>query len=219
MLLHPGYGVTNDGRALPQMIDAPRVDNAIQYTSPRWGGFGVAVQYALGENTADSLYGLMASFNSGAVAVALSHEWNNARESGGSTNKLTTLGANYDFGVAKAFAGFQRGRELTTAPGNTGALGNLIVTGPTTFTADGLDAYTVGVSMPLGNVLAGVNYTRTEYRGPAGQEATLGKAAIGARYNFSKNTFVYSSLSMATGDLKDYISQKRVVQVGVRTAF
>ncbi len=219
LLLHPGYGVTNAGRALPQMIDAPRVDNAIQYTSPRLGGFALAAQYAFGESVTDSFYGAMASFANGPIAAALSHEWNNDRVSGASTNKVTTLGANYDFGVAKVFTGYQRGHDLTTAAGNAGALTNLVVTGPFSFTANGLQAYTLGVSVPIGNVLAGANYTRTDYRGAAGQELTLGRAAVGARYNFSKNTFVYSSLSASTGELKEYITQKRVVQVGLRTAF
>jgi predicted porin len=43
--------------------------------------------------------------------------------------------------------------------------------------------------------------------------------AFGVRYGFSKNTFAYSSISFATGDLKEHISEERVMQVGLRTAF
>jgi GBP family porin len=45
----------------------------------------------------------------------------------------------------------------------------------------------------------------------------LGKLALAARYGLSKNTFLYTGI--ATGDLKEHISQKRVVQLGMRTAF
>jgi hypothetical protein len=57
-----------------------------------------------------------------------------------------------------------------------------------------------------------------KYEGTGG-EAKLGKAALTARYGFSKNTFGYGGVSMATGDLKDYLSQKTVFQLGLRMAF
>jgi predicted porin len=219
LVLNPGLLVTNNGRALPQFIDAPRVNNVIQYGTPTIGNFSAAVQYAPGENTADRFASVMVQYGSNALNAAISHEWNKDRVTGSRTNKVTTVGANYDFRIVKLLAGYQRGRDLTTSAGNVGSLTNLIVTGPSTFTADGLDAYTVGVSVPLGQVLAGVNYTRTNFQSATGQKQGLGNFGVGARYALSPRTWLYSGLSVATGDLRNYILQKRVLQVGVRTAF
>lgn len=219
LLLNPGLAVTNSGRALPQFIDAPRVNNVIQYGTPKIGSWNATVQYAPGENTADRFGSVMVQYGSGAVNAAISHEWNKDRTTGSRTNKVTSIGANYDFRVVKLVGGLQHARDLTTSAGNVGALSNLIVTGPATFTASGMDAYTVGLAVPVGPVLMGVNYTRTNYESAAGQKQSLGRIGVGARYGLSARTFLYAGMGAATGDLKDYILQKRVLQAGVRTAF
>jgi predicted porin len=228
LVLNPGIGVTNpnavagNSGALPQFIDAPRIDNVVQYNTPVFGGFGGTVQWAPGENVNDRFNSVMVSFARAPFAAALSHEWNHARVAGATgsrTNKVTTLGANYDFGAVKLFGGWQRGDNLTTASGNVGALTNLIVTGPVTFTANELDVYTVGASMPFGAVTLGVNYTRTEFQGAAGGELSLGKIGVGARYALSNRSYLYTAVSVANGDLKDYITAKRVFQAGIRHAF
>jgi GBP family porin len=219
LVLNPGIGVTNVGRALPMFLDAPRINNMIQYSTPKFGGFTGTLQHAFGENTADRFSAVMVQYAGGPFAAALSHEWNKDRTTGDRTNKVTSLGANWDFGVAKLLAGYQKGDTLTTSAGNVGALSNLIVTGPITYTAVELDAYTIGVSVPFGPWTFGANYTRNNYDGAAGESLSLGKAAIGVRYALSTRSFLYTGLSSATGDLKDYISQKRVFQVGIRHAF
>jgi predicted porin len=67
--------------------------------------------------------------------------------------------------------------------------------------------------------LYGANFTQVKYSAAAGGELNLRKLAVGARYGLSKNTFLYTSLSQAGGDLKGYITAERVMQLGVRTAF
>ena len=219
LVLNPGIGVTNSGRALPQFIDAPRINNVVQYISPKFGGLGANLAWAPGEGTADRYAAVMLQYNLQKFEAALSHEWGHDRAGAGRTNKVTTLGANYNFGVAKIWGGYQQGRDLTTSPGNVGAFSNLLVTGPIAFTARDLDVYTAAISAPFGPVLVGANYTRTKYESAGGQSLALGKVAVGARYSLSSRTFLYGGLSRATGDLKDYISQEQVFQLGVRTAF
>ncbi|MDB5898303.1 MAG: hypothetical protein JWP22_1342 [Ramlibacter sp.] len=219
LVLNPGIGITNTGRALPQFIDAPRINNVIRYATPTFGGFTGALLFAPGEATADSYHSVMLQYAGGNLAAGASHEWNHDRVSSATTNKVTTLGANYDFKVVKLWGGYQRGKSLTTSAGNVGALSNLLVTGPVAFAARDLDVYTVAISAPVGNFLVGANYTQTEYQAASGQKLALGKAALGATYKLSSRTYLYTGISRATNDLKDYISQKQVVQLGVRHAF
>jgi GBP family porin len=213
--------VTNMGRNLPMWLNAPRADNVIQYQSPVFGGFTAAAQNAPGENTADNFYGVRLAYAGKPVAAAVSYEWNKSRTTGDHTNKSLTFGANYDFGFLKLLGGYQRNTNLTTTSGNGAAVAvsNLIVTGATTFTADRINGWTLGADIPFGAAtIVGINYSRVDYKG-AGQQLNLGKFAVSGRYSLSKNTILYAGASQATGDLKDYISEKTVVQAGVRTAF
>lgn len=221
LVSNPGTGVTNAGRSLPMWLNAPRADNVVQYGTPTWGGFRAAVQAAPGEGTTDRFHGVMASYAAGRVAAAVSYEWNKSRSTGDDTNKSLTIGANYDFGPVKLLGGYQGNRSLALGSGNGAASGvsNLIVTGATTFTADRSTGYTIGVEVPVGLFTYGANYTTVKFQAANGSQADLGKAALVARYLFSKNTLVYTGVSLATGDLKNYISEERVIQAGLRMAF
>jgi len=218
---NPTTSVTNMGRNLPVFLNAPRADNAIQYQTPTMGGITGAFQWAPGEGVSDKFQGARVVYAQAPLYVGMSYEWNQPRAGGASTNKSLSLSANYDFGRFKLLGGIQRNRDLTTTSGNGAAVGvsNRIVTGANTFTMTRNDGVTVGVEVPLGKTTLGVNYTRATYKSAATDEADLGKLALAARYGLSKNTFLYTGISIATGDLKDYISQKRVVQLGMRTAF
>jgi general bacterial porin, GBP family len=220
MVLNPGLGVTNRTRALPQFIDAPRQDNMVQYQTPTMAGFVARVQHAPGENVNDRFYGVNVGYATGPIAAGAAYEWNKDRVTGAHTNKVVTVGGNVDFKVVKLFVGYQNAKDLTTAAGNVGALSNLVVTSASgTFNATKLQAATVGASVPFGNFVLGANYTVTEYEAANGTNKDVGKMAVGLRYGLSKNTFLYTAFSSATGDLKNDITQKRVVQAGLRTAF
>ena len=218
---NPGTGVNNMGKALPLWLNAPRADNVFQWQSPRWGGFSVAGQWAPGEGTADRFSGVKAAYGIGAFNAALSYEWNKARIGGDRSNQSLTFGAHYDFGVVKVLGGFQDNRKLATGSGNGAASGvsNLVVTGPITFNMRETRGYTLGAEVPIGLTTLGVNHTQVRYESATGQQQDLGKFALSARYALSKNTFLYAGGSISTGDLKNYISQKTVLQAGLRTAF
>jgi len=216
-----GTGVTNMGKALPFWLNAPRANNVIQYQTPTLGGFYAAVQLAPGEGTADRFHGTKFGYASGPLNAALSYEWTKSRTTGDNTNKSLTLGANYNFGPVKLLGGIQRNDDLTTTAGNGAFTGtNLAVTsGGGTFTAAKINGYTVGVEIPVGAMTWGINYSGVKYESTIGRSATLGKAAFAGRYGLSKSTFLYAGFSVSTGDLKDYITEERVLQAGLRMAW
>jgi general bacterial porin, GBP family len=218
---NPTTGVTNVGRALPMWLNAPRADNTVQYQTPTFGGVTLAGQWAPGENTTDRFHGVRATYAAGATFAGVAYEWNKARVGGADTNKSLSVTANHNFGPVKVLGGFQRNRDLATGSGNGAAVGvsNLVVTGARSFTMDRLDGYTLAVEVPIGLTTLGANFTRMKYANRAGADATLGKAALAARYALSKNTFLYAGASIATGELKEYIAQERVLQAGLRMAF
>jgi len=244
LTLNPGTAITNRGVGLPFWLNAPRADNVVMYQTPSFGGAYAAVQWAPGENTFDTFHGLKLGYTGGPLTVAASYEWSNPRtgivipanlniDPKGPINKSITFGSNYDFGPARLYLGYQSNDNLVANPGanQNGALlgfANLTVSdGTTTFPMKKSSGPTVGVGVPIGSWLLGVNYTRMKFEGPSTVPATLGqtehltlgKAGIGAVYSLSKVTFLYASISEATGDLKDQINQKTVSQVGLRKAF
>jgi general bacterial porin, GBP family len=216
-----GTGVTNMGRALPFWLNAPRANNVIQYQTPTMAGFYAAAQLAPGEGTADRFHGVKLGYGAGALNAAVSYEWNRSRSTGQDVNRSLTLAANYNFGPVKLLGGLQRNDELTTTSGNGAFIGNnLIVTSAAgAFTMAENTGYTVGVEVPVGAVTWGLNYSQVTYEAASGAEASLGKVALAARYALSKTTFLYTGLSVATGDLKNHISEQRVVQAGMRMAW
>jgi general bacterial porin, GBP family len=219
---NPTTSVTNMGRNLPLFLNAPRADNAVQYQSPSLGGVVLAVQIAPGEATNDRFHGLRAVYAAGPLYVGATYEFGKSRSTGDTNNKSISASVSYNFGFMKFEGGLQRNSDLALGSGNGAAVGvsNLIVTGPTSFTLKDSNGLTVGGEIPLGGATTlGLNYVRMNYSGTNGASTDLGKIALSARYALSKNTFLYSGLYVATGELKDYISQARVVQAGMRTAF
>jgi general bacterial porin, GBP family len=207
---NPTTSVTNMGRNLPLFLNAPRADNVVQYQSPSFGGFALAAQIAPGEGNNDRFHGLRAVYTSGAFYVGSSYEWNVSRVS-----------AAYNFGSFKLLGGIQQNSDLATGSGNGAASGvsNLVLTGPTNLTIKDTSGWTVGAEVPFGLTTLGVNYVRMSYDGTSGASSDLGKLALSARHALSKSTFLYGGVYSATGALKDHISQKRVLQAGVRTSF
>jgi len=235
-LLSPGAVNTFAVGVVPMFIDAPRIDNMAQYLTPPFAGFRLQAAVAAGEGLVDRYQGLKGTYSEGKLNVAASYEWSKARaatagvsSAGDTVNKVLELGANYDFGPFKAFGGYQQGRSLTpgpsgivTAPAATGGVGTQIASltlpglrGPAT----DLTAYTAGASVDFGLTSVGVNYTRTQYEDRSGADQRLRRVGALALYRFSKRTLVYGGVGVHNGDLKDYINEKRIVQLGLRHSF
>lgn len=222
LVSNPATSVTNKGKNIPFFLNAPRADNVVQYETASLGGLKLALQLAPGEGTNDHFTGLRAMYNAGPLNAAVTYEWNKPRAGGADTNKSLNIDGNYDLGVVKLMAGLQQNRNLATGSGNGAAasVSNLAVTADRALTLKDQDGYTFGAEVPTGKVTTlGVNYSTMKYKGTNGDSLSLGKMAVVGRYMLSKTSLLYAGVSFATGDLKSYISEKTVTQVGMRAAF
>lgn len=220
--LNPGGIYTLPTGTLPLFVDAPRVDNAIHYLSPMFGGFRVQGMVALSEGALDRYQGLKASYAAGSLKAAVAYEQSKASAppAGGpsTVNKLLELAANYNFGSFTAFGGYLRGRDLVAGPRSQIQIGTLTLPG-LAGVATKSSAYTVGALVPIGALDLMTNYTSARYGNATGGEVTVGRWGIGGRYALSKRTSLYSVVAFATGDLKDYANEEQIYQVGLRHAF
>jgi GBP family porin len=219
-VLNPGGIYTLPNGTVPLFIDAPRLDNAVHYISPVFGGARLQAMVALGEKTQDRYQGVKASYAQGPLNLAATYEQSKAlaRAPGGpsNVNKILEVGGNYDFGVVRLFGGFQRGKDLTTGIGTQ--IPNLTMPGLSR-AANASKAATVGVSTQLGLATLMANYTRAHFSNASDQDVSIGRYGVGALYSLSKLTSVYGAVAMAQGDLKESVNEKQIVQIGLRKAF
>lgn len=194
-----------------------RIDNAISYRSPVFGGLQGFVTVGLGENyklttvtavadaasTTKSTYGaeyrgLGAIYNLGPFNASVSYEeLAGAKIQGGSFNKTATVGANYDFGMAVLYLAYQNSSnvafEALSGPLSGGSSG-------ANFAAPSADhdAINVGVKVPVGNFTFKVQYTESTIDGlPATAQFNNGelrqhKYGGIVSYAFSKRTLILS---------------------------
>jgi predicted porin len=223
LTLNPSLGITNAGKSLPFWFDATRADYVIQYQTPTYTGASFAAQVAPGNgNTSDRFYGVRAMYaeKDNPFSAALSHEWNRSRTTKDDVNKSTTLGLSYDFQTFKLLGGLQKNADLALGSGNGAFTGSsLVATSTTATTFNEVNAATIGVAIPWEKYLFGLNYTAAKYEGPVGTDQKLGRAGLGVKYGLTDKVFIYSSVAAATGDMKDYISEKTMVQAGLRFGF
>jgi predicted porin len=162
-----------------------RASNSVTYlwghgfnaTSSTGGaGFHAAAQYFLGENSSGAVTsqdgrggGVRVGYNGGPVSVAATY---------GSTNyaagdiTVANVGGTYDFGVARAFAMYERARVAT----------------PVALTGRG---YLVGVSVPVGAGELRAAFSR--FRTDAAGTPETKKLALGYIHNLSKRTALYAT--------------------------
>lgn len=184
-------------------------DNAIVWTSPRWNGLTVNLEYALGNTAGSSKANVQeavtAQYENG--GLRLSALWYN-----GYGNNLGTATALYSAALGNAAAGASAAAAAGFSPtANTNRLssvGALYTRGPWTASAsyfqarnpahaivrngsDSLDMWTVAGGWrvsPAVNITSG--YYRIKDRHNAGNHA--GQFAVGAEYSFSRRTLVYA---------------------------
>jgi predicted porin len=241
-VLTPTYPVSTGGTnpaarsvRLPFFVDAPRVDNAVQYLSPEFAGLRVQAMIAASEGQANTITtpnsivpryeAVKLSYFKGPINVAVSYDQNRNGSIAGTHDKVLNIAANYDFGIAKVFGGYQRSKDLTAigmAYSGVPSFSNTVPANSATgaFPLDELKGYILGVAVPVGATTLGATYMRVKYESVGDTlNANLGRFAVGATYGLSKLTTLYAAASMANGDLKDSIQEKRVVQIGLRKAF
>lgn len=196
------------GKAGNVMPTNARVDNMIEYVSPKVGGFFADLSVGLGEQPGDNAKGRTTGYaigyDQGDLSVrVIRHELNNATAT--DSTKNTFIAASYNFGVVKANVGY-------TINKGTG-------------TADSTDAI-IGGTMPFGATRLVASYIRHDDKTAANKDAN--QTAIGAFYGLSKRTDLYASYGViqnsngaayTVGNATDKGSSDRAYNFGVRHTF
>lgn len=156
-----------------------RTDNAITYAYAA-SGFRGEVQYAFGEvvgnNTASRTIGGFVGYKAGPIDVVLtSQTTSNATDT--DDTRVTLLGGNYDFGIAKAFLSY----DVEKGTGTTD-LRHMIV----------------GATVPMGASSIKVSYIKRQDKAVANRDVQ--QFAVGYTYDLSKRTAIYTSYSYLDND-------------------
>ncbi|MFA7287169.1 MAG: porin, partial [Patescibacteria group bacterium] len=156
-----------------------RTDNAITYAYAA-NGFRGEFQYALGEvggnNAAGRMVGGFLGYKAGPIDVVLTTQ-NTRNATDTDSTKVTLLGGNYNFGIAKAFLTF----DTETGVGTTD-----------------LRHMVVGAVVPVGAGSIKLSYIKRQDNAVATKDAE--QYAIGYTYDLSKRTALYTSYSRLTNE-------------------
>jgi predicted porin len=191
-----GSGTAGDTKNLMASTgnSASRMDNAIKYVSPVWGGFGAELVYGAGEVAGDSAAGrqwgaaLVYSGGPLTIRVATHHRDNDTATlkhlSAANNTVLTGL---YDFGALKAHAayGVDRGSNSAAPRNLANPFGYAVAPTPSTDS----DVMLLGVTVPQGMGVWLASYIRKNDRTGFDQDAR--QLAGGYRYYLSKRTDLY----------------------------
>jgi predicted porin len=179
--------------------DVVRVDNAVAYVSPSFGGFTVTGAYSNkleGNESVDNgqdakVYALLGRYTAGGLDLGLNYHY--ARFEGAAGNVLNaaqvkdtyniTLGGNYDFKFMKLHGAIAYNETSGDAQFNTNS--NLEIMN-----------YFLGVTVPVGkfDLKGSILFSDADNWGDATQYA------IGANYNLSKRTDIYTAYSYIDAD-------------------
>ena len=173
--------------------DPTRVVNAVTYSSPSYSGFSAALQYAFGgtanattSTTDGATSAVQVNYVAGPIWASLAVQNAAGTAASPATGSTTTLGANYDFGIAKIGFGMQK---------ETGS-------GPGIAFADGT-ALAIVVAGNFGAVTPYLRFgNRTESGGVrVGTETVSQVTNLGVTYALSKRTKLYADYSVDTQPL------------------
>jgi len=157
-----------------------RVSNSLAYFLPaNLGGFYGQAQYYLGENAQNGAaieddgkgWNFRVGYAAGPFNIALAH---NKIDFAAGDIKTTNIGGQWDFGVAKLLANFQRDRQSGVASGRGGLIGGLIPLG-------------------AGEVRLSYSVYKVDNNAAAALDPRARKMALGYVHNLSKRTALYAT--------------------------
>jgi predicted porin len=200
------WGNTGSAGSANNLLDPTRVDNAVAYISPNFGGFDVTVAYSnsaavddnatttvttenAGENAKNNtVYALLAKYSAGPVLVGLNVHRIAASSgitiaTGVKTVDNYTLGGTFDAKVVKLHAVAGYNQISANGQKTDGSYSN----------------YLLGVTAPVGKATlkASVNYS--DFNGESAALYKGGSAtqyAFGADYSLSKRTNLYAAYAL-----------------------
>ena len=191
-----------------------RVDNAVRYTTPSFGGLQASAIIGLSERTVSSgnkaanYRGLGLVYTAGPLALDVIYEDLSKGSAGnGSYNNTTTVGGSYDFGLAKLAAAYQHTNNLGSQLPSAALTGNDV------------DAWNIGVAVPFNAFTFKAQYTGSSLDRASGSTLEQAKYGASLQYAFSKRTTVYLSATERGGDQNDYFSRQSEVAFGLAHTF
>jgi len=150
-----------------------RVDNSVDYQTPKWHGLSAEVLYGAGEAAGDAAQnrsiGASATYEGGPLTLVLAHHQQNDA-TGAAHNRYTMLGGSYRFGNVTAHAAYARNRDVLGNASRDALLGVVVQAGAS-------------------RVLASLAAHRNDF----GREAHARQAAIGYEYSLSRRTDLYTA--------------------------
>lgn len=189
-----------------------RSDELVTYMAPEMSGVKLGVQYGKGSTQVDGTpvgdkehkeVGFLAQYGNGPLNVALGYSKESGRSDLGDINsaKSLVLGANYDFGVVKAFGTFMNGSD------DDGGV-------------DKSKGWELGLNAPVGPVVLVASYFDGKMESTANVETDTKGYQLGALYPLSKRTIVYTlyGVNKEDGD-NSYEGKVKNFAVGLRHDF
>jgi predicted porin len=206
------------GRAYTSSVklNNSRSDRMVNYTSPNMSGFSVQVAYGNRQEketttftTTDEITetGLGIAYSAGKLNVMLGISKEDAKLNGVTINKpeQTVLGANYDFGVAKAFVTYATADDRN----NLGA------------TINDKKVTEIGAAIPFGKTTLQLSAFDGENKSTTATKSDLSGYQVAALYAFSKRTTAYAVYGVdevATSGASDKV-ERDTFGFGVRHSF
>lgn len=178
------------------LLSVARVDNAVAYVSPSFGGFTLTGAYSNNAVGADStvdnslnntVYALLGQYTGGPVTAGVSYHLIQAASSSGAVSATKdiqnlTVGGVFDAKVVKVHAMYSWNEIDQVAASADIKLNN----------------YMLGLSAPIGKATIKASYQLSDGNFNAGGNAQ--QYAIGANYALSKRTDLYTAFSMIDND-------------------
>jgi predicted porin len=183
-------GVTTGGINL---FDPDRVDNAVAYVTPSWGGFNITAAYsnqaftqeAVGNAGDNRVFALMPRYTNGPLDIGLSYHHIKSEESDAVKVNNWTLAGAYDFGPAKLATAYEQSRWNDVL----GVDGDDLK----------LKAWMLGATIPFGKhaILASYNQSKLDWSNNSGKGRQF---ALGYTYAFSKRTNLFAAIADTHND-------------------
>jgi predicted porin len=175
-----------------------RASNSVLYRSKDFNGFSGDLMYVAGEIAGDSAAQRAAGgsfgYSKGPLNARLAyHRKNNdtALVKGTDDARNLLLGANYDFGPAKGYFGYEINKGLNSSPLNNGAA---VFGGPAPVASTDSADLLLGVAVPFGVSTVVASYGRKDDKTFRNQDAQ--QLGVAYMYAFSKRSDVYTSYAV-----------------------
>ena len=169
-----------------------RVGNAVTYWTPNFSGFQGLATLGFDKGPSNKSYSsFAASYRNGPINAMLGMESNRFGD------KLTNLGANYNFGVATVYAGYGAVKGGTAAD-RAGATFLATAAGQQVAVDSKVTILSFGANIPFGAATGRVGYANWNGNGGAAGNVKESKFSLGVNYALSKRTAIYSDIANTT---------------------